>query len=91
MKILATHRKGATSLLALSLAALMPAPVLGEVEVVVASVVTMFAVIGLLVFKTAFNEDLKEEVPGPDYLGADLHIGDFDDNGHYIGDSKSSN
>lgn len=31
------------------------------------------------------------ENPGPDYLGADLYIGDFDDNGHYIGDSKSSN
>lgn len=57
----------------------------------VASVVTMIAVIGLLVSKTAFDADINEAAPGADYLGADLYIGDFDDNGHYIGDSKSSN
>ena len=57
----------------------------------VASVVTMIAVVGLLVSKTAIDVDIKEAAPGPDYLGADLYIGDFDDNGHYIGDSKSSN
>lgn len=57
----------------------------------VASVVTMVAVIGLLVSKAAIDADIKEAAPGPDYLGADLYIGDFDDNGHYIGDSKSSN
>ena len=57
----------------------------------VASVVTMIAVIGLLVSKAAIDADIKEAAPGPDYLGADLYIGDFDDNGHYIGDSKSSN
>jgi hypothetical protein len=28
--------------------------------------------------------------PGPDYLGADLYLGDYDDSGHYIGDCKSS-
>lgn len=57
----------------------------------VASVVTMIAVIGLLLSKAAIDGDLKEPETGPDYLGADLYIGDFDDNGHYIGDSKSSN
>lgn len=57
----------------------------------VASVVTMIAVIGLLVSKTAIDADINEAAPGADYLGADLYIGDFDDNGHYIGDSKSSN
>lgn len=57
----------------------------------VASVVTMIAVIGLLFSKAAVDADLKEAETGPDYLGADLYIGDFDDNGHYIGDSKSSN
>ena len=57
----------------------------------VASLVTMIAVIGLLLSKAAIDADLKEAETGPDYLGADLYIGDFDDNGHYIGDSKSSN
>lgn len=57
----------------------------------VASVVTMIAVIGLLFSKAAVDADLKEAETRPDYLGADLYIGDFDDNGHYIGDSKSSN
>lgn len=51
--------------------------------------VMMLAVITLI---WAFvGSDHQEESPGPDYLGADLYIGDFDDNGHYIGDSKSSN
>ncbi|WP_434652539.1 DUF3742 family protein [Pseudomonas sp. R3-56] len=57
----------------------------------VASVVTMVAVIGLLVSKAAIDADIREAALGPDYLGADLYIGDFDDYGHYIGDSKSSN
>ncbi|WP_439870432.1 DUF3742 family protein [Pseudomonas syringae] len=57
----------------------------------VASMVTMIAVIGRLVSKAAIDADIEEAAPGPDYLGADLYIGDFDDNGHYIGDSKSSN
>jgi len=57
----------------------------------VASVVTMLAVIGLLVSKAAIDADIKEAAPAPDYLGADLQIGDFYDNGHHIGDSKSSN
>ena len=56
----------------------------------VASVVTIIAVIGLLLSKAAIDGDLKEAETGPDYLGADLYIGDFDDNGYYIGDSKSS-
>ncbi|UZD97647.1 DUF3742 family protein [Pseudomonas corrugata] len=57
----------------------------------VASVVTMIALIGLLLSKAATDGDLKDTETGPDYLGADLYMSDFDDNGHYIGDSKSSN
>lgn len=29
------------------------------------------------------------EETAPDYLGADFYIGDYDSNGHYIGDCKS--
>ena len=54
-------------------------------------IVMMLAVITLLWFRVFVGSDHQEENPGPDYLGADLYIGDFDDNGHYIGDSKSSN
>lgn len=38
------------------------------------------------------NTDPPEnrEDPAPDYLGADFYIGDYDSNGHYIGDCKSS-
>jgi len=53
--------------------------------------VMLLAVITLLWFRASVGSDHLEENPGPDYLGADLYIGDFDDNGHYIGDSKSSN
>ncbi|WP_439125752.1 MAG: DUF3742 family protein [Pseudomonas rhizophila] len=53
--------------------------------------VMMLAVITLLWFRAFVGSDHQEENPGPDYLGADLYIGDFDDNGHYVGDSKSSN
>jgi len=53
--------------------------------------VMMLAVITLLWFRAFVGSDHQEESPGADYLGADLYIGDFDDNGHYIGDSKSSN
>lgn len=53
-------------------------------------IVMMLAVIALLWFRACIGSDHQEEKPGPDYLGADLYIGDFDDNGHYIGDSKSS-
>jgi len=53
--------------------------------------VMMLAVITLLWFRAFVGSDHQEESPGPDYLCADLYIGDFDDNGHYIGDSKSSN
>ena len=53
--------------------------------------VMMLSVITLLWFRAFVGSDHQEENPGPDYLGADLYIGDFDDNGHYIGDSKSSN
>ncbi len=54
-------------------------------------IVMMLAVITLLWFRTFIGADREDKNPGPDYLGADLYIGDFDDNGHYIGDSKSSN
>lgn len=54
-------------------------------------IVMTLAVITLLWFRGFIGSDNQEENPGPDYLGADLYIGDFDDNGHYIGDSKSSN
>lgn len=33
---------------------------------------------------------ITREDSDPDYLGADLYIGDYDSNGHYIGDCKSS-
>ncbi|QFG29344.1 DUF3742 family protein [Pseudomonas umsongensis] len=54
-------------------------------------IVMLLAVIALLWFRACIGSDHQEENPGPDYLGADLYIGDFDDNGHYIGDCKSSN
>ncbi|WDU64001.1 DUF3742 family protein [Pseudomonas poae] len=54
-------------------------------------IVMMLAVITLLWLRAFIGADQQEKNPGPDYLGADLYIGDFDDNGHYIGDSKSSN
>lgn len=53
--------------------------------------VMMLAVITLLWLRAFIGADHQEKNPGSDYLGADLYIGDFDDNGHYIGDSKSSN
>ncbi|MDF3133600.1 DUF3742 family protein [Pseudomonas extremaustralis] len=57
----------------------------------VSFIVMMLAVTTLLWLRVFIGADQKEKNPGPDYLGADLYIGDFDDNGHYIGDSKSSN
>ena len=54
-------------------------------------IVMMLAVTTLLWLRVFIGADQQEKNPGPDYLGADLYIGDFDDNGHYIGDSKSSN
>lgn len=54
-------------------------------------IVMILAVITLLWLRAFIGADHEEKDPGPDYLGADLYIGDFDDNGHYIGDSKSSN
>lgn len=53
-------------------------------------IVMLLAVVALLRFRACIGSDHQEENPGPDYLGADLYIGDFDDNGHYIGDCKSS-
>ncbi|WP_064594914.1 DUF3742 family protein [Pseudomonas sp. DR 5-09] len=56
----------------------------------VASVVTMIAVVGLLVSKGAIDADHEGNDPGPDFLGANSYLGNYDDNGHYIGHSKSS-
>ena len=56
----------------------------------VASVVTMIAVIGLLLSRAAIDGDLEGNDPGPDFLGANSYLGNYDDNGHYIGHSKSS-
>lgn len=55
-----------------------------------AFIVMMLAVITFLWLKALIGSDQQEVDPGPDYLGADLYIGDFDDCGHYIGDCKSS-
>lgn len=57
----------------------------------VAFVAAMLAVISLLQLRAFIGADAEEEGSGPDYLGADLYIGDFDDKGHYIGGCKSSN
>ncbi|MGV8863037.1 MAG: DUF3742 family protein [Pseudomonas sp.] len=57
----------------------------------VASVVVLVAVIALLQFKAVIDTDLEEGNPGPDYLGANSYLGNYDDNGHYIGHFKSSN
>ena len=54
-------------------------------------IVMMLTVTTLLWLRVFIGADQQEKNPGPDYLGADLYIGDFDENGHYIGDSKSSN
>jgi len=56
----------------------------------VASVVTMIAVVGLLVSKAVIDAKLEGNDPGPDFLGANSYLGNYDDNGHYIGHSKSS-
>ncbi|WP_032698663.1 DUF3742 family protein [Pseudomonas syringae] len=54
-------------------------------------IVMVLAVTTLLWLRVFIGADQQEKNPGPDYLGADLYIGEFDDNGHYIGDSKSFN
>ncbi|MDR6581720.1 DUF3742 family protein [Pseudomonas extremaustralis] len=56
----------------------------------VASVVVVIAVIALLQSKAVIETDLEEDNPGPDYLGANSYLGNYDDNGHYIGHFKSS-
>lgn len=55
-----------------------------------AFILTMLAVTALLLIRAFIGLDKDEGDPGPDYLGADLYIGDFDDRGHYIGGAKSS-
>lgn len=57
----------------------------------VASVVAMLAVIALLQLRTFTGANVEEEDSGPDYLGANSYLGNYDDNGHYIGHFKSSN
>ncbi|MEX5550585.1 MULTISPECIES: DUF3742 family protein [Pseudomonas] len=56
----------------------------------VASVVVVIAVIALLQSKAVIETDLEDDNPGPDYLGANSYLGNYDDNGHYIGHFKSS-
>lgn len=56
----------------------------------VASVVVVIAVIALLQSKAVIDTDFEEGNPGPDYLGANSYLGNYDDNGHYIGHFKSS-
>lgn len=56
----------------------------------VASIVVVIAVIALLQSKAVIDTDLEEDNPGPDYLGANSYLGNYDDNGHYIGHFKSS-
>lgn len=56
----------------------------------VASVVVVIAVIALLQSKAVIDTDFEEDNPGPDYLGANSYLGNYDDNGHYIGHFKSS-
>lgn len=56
----------------------------------VASVVVLIAVIALRQFKAVIDTDLEEDNPGPDYLGANSYLGNYDDNCHYIGHFKSS-
>ncbi|MEX5536981.1 DUF3742 domain-containing protein [Pseudomonas syringae] len=56
----------------------------------IASVVVMIAVIALLRSKAVIDTDLEEDNPGPDYLGANSYLGNYDDNGHYIGYFKST-
>lgn len=56
----------------------------------VASVVVMIAVIAFLQSKAVIDTDLEGDNPGPDYLGANSYLGNYDDNGHYIGHFKSS-
>lgn len=56
----------------------------------VASVVVVIAVIALLQSKDIIDTDLEEDNLGPDYLGANSYLGNYDDNGHYIGHFKSS-
>ena len=56
----------------------------------VAFVVVMIAVIAPLQSKAVIDTDLEEDNPGPDYLGANSYLGNYDDNGHYIGHFKSS-
>ncbi|ARB31274.1 DUF3742 family protein [Pseudomonas tolaasii] len=56
----------------------------------VASVVVMIAVIALLQSKAVIDTDFEKDNPGPDYLGASSYLGNYDDNGHYIGHFKSS-
>ncbi|NJJ56188.1 DUF3742 family protein [Pseudomonas sp. B14(2022)] len=56
----------------------------------VASVALVIAVIALLQSKAVIDTDFEEDNPSPDYLGANSYLGNYDDNGHYIGHFKSS-
>ena len=57
----------------------------------VAFLAAMLAVIAFLPLRAFIGAAVEEEDPGPDYLGANYYLGNYDDNGHYIGHFKSSN
>jgi len=52
-------------------------------------VIMGFAIALLIAIRSVANPRPLDQDPGPDYLGADLYIGDYDSHGHYIGDFKS--
>lgn len=54
------------------------------------AIITGIAVMVYLLVRDRINFSQSSNTPGPDYMGADLYLGDYDDNGHYIGDCKSS-
>jgi hypothetical protein len=56
-----------------------------------AFILTMLAVTVYLLLRAFMGLDNDVGDPGPDYLGANSYLGNFDDNGHYIGHFKSSN
>lgn len=56
-----------------------------------AFILTMLAITAYLLLRALMGLDNDEGDPGPDYLGANSYLGNFDDNGHYIGHFKSPN
>lgn len=65
------------------------------VSVIAMSLWAAFVILGLIaIFFTlaamsARDGLVRSEDSGPDYLGADTYLGNYDDNGHWIGHFKS--